>query len=70
MTPPLPIRPKVIWGAEAIAHKIGTSADFVRDRLAREEGTPVRKVGGRYCAIEAELFAFLGLGRGTHPRVS
>lgn len=49
---------KVIWTADAIAHRIGVSADFVRDTLAKAEGTPLKKVGGRYCAVEEELLAF------------
>lgn len=58
--PPLPIRAKIIWGAEPIAKRIGTSGDFVRDTLVKQEGSPVRKIGGRYCAIEAELIAYFG----------
>lgn len=50
--------PRIIWTAGAIARRIGTSSDFVRDTLAKEPGTPVRQVGGRYCAVEADLIAF------------
>lgn len=60
MSPVLPLRPKFLWGAETIARKIGTSGDFVRDTLVKMDGSPVRKIGGRYCAIEAELIAYFG----------
>lgn len=50
--------PVIIWTAGAIARRIGTSADFVRDTLAHEPGSPVRKVGGRLCAVEADLIEF------------
>lgn len=56
----LTARPKILWGAETIARRIGTSGDFVRERLVKEDGSPVRKIGGRYCAIEAELIAYFG----------
>jgi hypothetical protein len=49
---------RIIWGAGAIAKKLRVSADFVRDRLARIEGSPIKKIGGRYCAIEADLIAW------------
>lgn len=65
----LPGRVKMLWGAETIARKIGTSADFVRDRLVHEDGSPVKKIGGRYCAIEAELIAFF-TAEPKHPRIS
>lgn len=60
MNPLLPVRPRILWGADTIARRIGTSADFVRDTLAKEPGSPVRKIGGRYSAIEGELIAFFG----------
>ncbi len=65
----LPGRPKILWGADSIARKIGTSADFVRDRLAFEPGSPVRKIGGRYCAIEADLLAYFA-PHPENPKVS
>ena len=49
---------RIIWTAEAIAARIGVSADFVRDTLAKVEGSPVKQVGGRYCAHEGDLLAF------------
>lgn len=51
-------RQKIIWGALAIGQRIGCSADFVRETLIREEGSPVKKIGNRYCAHEDDLFAF------------
>lgn len=50
--------PRILWTAPAIAQRIGTSPDFVRDKLANLPGSPVRQIGGRYCAIEADLLAF------------
>jgi hypothetical protein len=47
--------PRIIWGAVNIARRIGVSADFVRDKLVHENGTPILKRGGKYCAIEEEL---------------
>lgn len=51
-------RVSVIWTASAIADRIGTSADFVRDKLALEPDSPVMKIGGRWCAREDELLAY------------
>ncbi len=53
-----PKRDRILWTAETIAKRIGSSADFVRDRLAQEPGTPVKKIGGRWCALESELLEF------------
>jgi hypothetical protein len=47
--------PKLIWGATAIAARLGVSADFVRDRLVNEPDSPIVKRAGKYCAIEGEL---------------
>lgn len=49
---------KIIWTADAIAARIGVSVDFVRDTLAHAEGTPVKRIGRRYAAIERELIEF------------
>lgn len=54
----VPRRDRILWTAETIANRIGSSADFVRDRLAHEPGSPVKKIGGRWCAMESELMAF------------
>lgn len=51
-------RVSVIWTASAIADRIGTSPDFVRDKLALEPDSPVKKIGGRWCAREDELLAY------------
>lgn len=52
---------KIIWTAAAIGQRIGTGPDFVRDVLVNEPGTPVRKIGSRYCAVERELLEFFGI---------
>lgn len=49
---------RIIWTASAIARRINTSADFVRDTLVAMPGSPVKQIGGRYCALESELIAF------------
>lgn len=49
---------RLIWTAEAIAQRIGTSADFVTDTLINMPDSPVKKIGRRYCADEAKLMAF------------
>lgn len=69
MISPLVPRPKILWGAENIARRIGTSGDFVRDKLAAEPDSPVRKIGGRYCALEAELYAYFS-PQPNQPKVS
>lgn len=51
-------RDRIIWTAEAIANRLGCSADFVRDKLANEEGSPIKKIGGRFCAHEGDLLAW------------
>lgn len=52
---------KPIWTLEAIGQRIGVGADFVRT-LAKLPGSPVREIGGRYYAFEADLMAFLKSG--------
>ncbi|WAJ30963.1 hypothetical protein [Antarcticirhabdus aurantiaca] len=49
----------IIWTLPAIARRIGTSADFVRDNLVKAEGTPLRTQGGRFYVFEDELMAFM-----------
>lgn len=51
-------RMKIIWTAEAIGRRVGCSADFVRETLIREPGSPVKKIGNRYCAHEDDLISF------------
>lgn len=58
--------PRIIWGAAAIAGRIRRSEDFVRRTLAKLPDTPVRKVGGQFCASEDELLAFFS-GRAGKP---
>jgi hypothetical protein len=50
--------PRIIWTASAIARRVGCSSDFVRNTLANQPGSPVKKIGTRYCAIEADLISF------------
>lgn len=52
-------RDRIIWTAEAIGRRLDCSADFVRDRLVSAPGSPIRKVGGRFCVHEADLIAWL-----------
>lgn len=51
--------PRIIWTLPAIARRLGTGVDFVRDTLAKVEGSPVKMIGNRYYAVEDELIAFL-----------
>ncbi len=51
-------RDKIIWTAAAIGHCVGTSPDFVRHTLTKLPGSPVKQIGGRYCAIEKDLINF------------
>ncbi|OCJ67617.1 hypothetical protein A6U97_02515 [Agrobacterium tumefaciens] len=50
---------RIIWTLPAIGRRIGVGADFVRDTLAKQEGSPVKEIGGRYYAFEEDLIAFL-----------
>lgn len=52
---------RIIWTAKRIAERAGTGPDFVRDTLVNMPGSPVKKIGGRYCAVERELLEFFGL---------
>lgn len=51
--------PRIIWTLPAIGKRIGVGADFVRDTLARQEGTPVKQIGGRWYVIEDELISYM-----------
>lgn len=53
-----PVTPRIIWTASAIGRRVGVSADFVRKTLVHEEGSPVKQIGNRYCAVEDDLIAF------------
>lgn len=50
---------RIIWTLPAIGRRIGVGADFVRDTLAKQEGSPIKEIGGRYYAFEEDLIAFL-----------
>ena len=50
---------RILWTAEAIARRLGCSADFVRGALAEAPGSPIRKIGGRWCAEENALIGFM-----------
>ena len=50
---------RIIWTASRIAQRIDRGEDFVRKVLAKMPGSPVKKIGGRLCVDETELFAFL-----------
>lgn len=51
-------QPRIIWTAESIGQRIGVSADFVRKTLVDVDGSPIKKIGTRYCAVEDDLIAF------------
>lgn len=55
---------KIIWTLPAIGRRIGVGADFVRDTLAKQKDSPVKEIGGRYYAFEADLIAFLRFKNG------
>jgi hypothetical protein len=61
------VTPRIIWTLPAIGARIGVGADFVRDTLAKQPGSPVREIGGRYYAFEDDLIAFLR-GHGQFSR--
>ncbi|MCV9997669.1 hypothetical protein OE766_05370 [Pararhizobium sp. YC-54] len=50
---------RIIWTLPAIGQRIGVGPDFVRDTLAKQEGTPIKQIGGRYFAFEDDLILFL-----------
>jgi hypothetical protein len=50
---------RIIWTLPAIGRRIGVGADFVRDTLAKQPGTPIKEISGRYFAFEDDLIAFL-----------
>ena len=51
-------RQTIIWTADAIGARIGCSADYVRDTLAALPDSPVKKIGGRWCAHEDDLIRY------------
>lgn len=50
---------RIIWTLPAIGKRIGVGADFVRDTLAKQPGSPIKEIGGRYYAFEEDLILFL-----------
>jgi hypothetical protein len=50
---------RIIWTLPAIGRRIGVGPDFVRDKLAKQPGSPVKEIGGRYYAFEEDLIGFL-----------
>lgn len=52
-------RDRIIWTLAAIGDRIGVGPDFVRDTLAKQPGSPVKEIGGRYYAFEEDLITFL-----------
>lgn len=52
-------RDKIIWTLAAIGERIGVGPDFVRDTLAKQPGSPVKEIGGRYYAFEDDLMAYM-----------
>ena len=54
--------PRIIWTLPAIGKRIGVGADFVRDTLMKQPGSPVHEIGGRYYAFEEDLITFLRRG--------
>lgn len=52
-------QPRIIWTLGGIAKRIGCGTDFVRDTLARQPGSPIRQVGGRWFVFEDDLITFL-----------
>lgn len=53
---------RIIWTLPAIGRRIGVGADFVRDTLAKQPGSPVKEIGGRYYAFEEDLITYLRRG--------
>jgi hypothetical protein len=58
----------IIWTLPAIARRIGVGVDFVRDTLVKVPGSPVRKLGNRWYAVEDELLVFMKTGC-AHPPI-
>lgn len=57
---------KIIWTLAGIGNRIGCGPDFVRDTLAKQPGSPVKEIGGRYYAFEQDLMAYMRNG-GASP---
>lgn len=52
-------RARVIWTAGGIARRLGCSSDFVRGVLMETPGCPIHRIGGRICAVEDALIAWM-----------
>jgi hypothetical protein len=52
-------RDRIIWTLPAIGARIGAGVDFVRDTLAKQPGSPVHQIGGKWYAFEDDLIAYL-----------
>ena len=50
---------RIIWTLPAIGQRIGVGADFVRDVVAKQPGSPIRQLGGKWYAFEDDLSDFL-----------
>ncbi|WP_174800978.1 DNA-binding protein [Martelella limonii] len=48
-----------LWGAQAIADFMGTSADYVRKLSTTDDECPIRIRGGRYYATRTEIAEWL-----------
>lgn len=55
-------RDRIIWTLGAIGDRIGVGPDFVRDTLAKQPGSPIKEIGGRYYCFEDDLMRFLRQG--------
>ncbi|MEH6718862.1 MAG: hypothetical protein V7704_08285 [Aurantimonas endophytica] len=49
---------RIIWTLAAIGARIGVGTDLVRDTLAKQPGSPVKEIGGRYYVFGEDLIAF------------
>ncbi len=49
---------EALWGASTIARFIGTSDDFVH-KIAKENGSPIRRRAGRLFTTKTEITAWL-----------
>lgn len=58
-------RNHIIWTLGGIAARIGTGTDFVRDTLAKQPGSPIKEIGGRYYAFEDDLMLYMRSGGTT-----
>lgn len=50
---------EILWGAKEIGRFIGRSPDYVRDTLAKADGSPIKRQGREYFAFRPALLAWL-----------